>query len=405
MKSFIRLFNFMLLLFIGTASVSYATGIHPAAIAGAISVLAFVPLPGGALLSTPATNVLAIAKFGGQYAKKLITEVINNLDVVKDLKTDRVIDLNGKLLPKITITPGAQPLNPYVEDNPSAGRTLGGRMLYVRDCMKIIHMIPDEFRSSFMSAMLEPGAKQIPMAEWIWKAEMEKLGQEINDNFYNQIYKADAPDFNPASTYTANTSFVKFGALQRIYKCISNTSAGESPLTHPAKWEDITHLAQYDGLGTIIAAEIAANNISPVLTGAITSSNAYTKVHDVYNAMTTAHKNAGGKIRISYDVFQKFLEHEKTLYPNALDQNMGDGKKYIYASGRKWEIAPATWMGNSQRIIVDMKGENIQLGTNLAAIPGLSKTVDMLHGFKSVAKWTFGCQIADLSVFYCNNQA
>jgi hypothetical protein len=405
MKSFINLLNFLLLLFIGTASVSYATGINPAAVAGAISVMAFIPLPGGALLSTPATNVAAIAKFGGQYAKKLITEVINSLDVVKDLKTDRVIDLNGKLLPSIQINPGAQPLNPYVEDNPGSGRTLSGRMLMVKDCMKIIHMIPDEFRSSFMSAMLEPGAKQVPMAEWIWKAEMEKLGQEINDNFYNQIYKADAPYFNPSSTYTANTSYVKFGALERIYKCISNTSPGESPLTHPAKWEDVTHLSQYDGPAKIIADEITAGNISPVLTGAITSANAYTKVHDVYNAMTTAHKNAGGVIRVSYDVFQKFLEHEKTLYPNALDQNMGDGKKYIYGSARKWEIKPATWMGNSQRIIVDMKGENLCVGTNLAGIPGLSKTIETLHGFKSVAKWTFGFQIADLSVFYCNNQA
>jgi hypothetical protein len=61
-------------------------------------------------------------------------------------------------------------------------------------------------------------------------------------------------------------------------------------------------------------------------------------------------------------------------------------------------------MGSSQRIIMT-QFDNLIVGTNLAGSPGITKTVDTLHGYKSVAKFLIGSQISDLENLYVNDQA
>jgi hypothetical protein len=61
-------------------------------------------------------------------------------------------------------------------------------------------------------------------------------------------------------------------------------------------------------------------------------------------------------------------------------------------------------MGSSQRIIMT-QFENMTVGTNLQANPGITKSVETLHGTDSVSKFLLGFEIADLENFYCNDQA
>lgn len=406
MKRLITLLSLAALVLFGSGFAHAVLGIDMAAAAVGMTAIAFfTPTIEGSLMMAATTDVDAIAKWAGMYSKKMLNQMLNGLDIMKDLKADRLVTRHGKLLPKFEAFGGMRPLDVNVEENGRAERKFSGRKLYVYDMMKLFKIVPEEqgLLDSFMSDMIAPGAKQIPFAQWVWQKEMEKLASEINDNFYLQVRKSNTADYNAGTTYGVG-DYIKF-TDDNYYRCIDATTAGQSPVSHAAKWVLVNHLVSFDGFAKIIADEITASNITGIVTGAISNSNALDKIELMYKDLTIAHRNAGGVVRVSYDVYEKYLTHEKTVYPNVLDQKMGDMVKTIYGSGGKWVIKPATWMGTSQRIIFDVKAENLVVGTNITATPGVTKTVETLHGYKSVAKWLLGCQISDLEVLYVNDQA
>lgn len=406
MKRLITLLSLAALVLFGSGFAHAVLGIDMAAAAVGMTAIAFMtPKIDGAMMMAATTEVDAVAKWAGMYSKKMLNQMLNGLDIIKDLKADRIVSRHGKLLPKFEAFGGMRPLDVNVEENGRAERKFSGRKLFVSDMMKLFKIVPEEqgLLDSFLSDMIAPGAKQIPFAQWVWQREMEKLASEINDNFYLQVNQKNAAAFDPGATYAVG-NHVKF-TDDNYYRCLDVTTAGQSPTTHPAKWLLVNHLVSFDGFAKIIADEITATNITAIVTGAISKSNALDKIELMYNDMTIAHRSAGGVVRVSYDVYKKYLDHEKTIYPQVLDQKMGDQVKTIYGSGGKWVIKPATWMGTSQRIIFDVRGENLVVGTNLNDTPGVTKTVETLHGYKSVAKWLLGCEISDLEVLYVNDQA
>lgn len=351
------------------------------------------------------TAVAEIAKFIGQYDKKLIAQVLNGLDIVKDCRVIRNASLNGTLLPKMTVAAGARPLDLNVTTRSGNHRSFSGRKLNVYTGMKIISIVPEELERSFLSDMLEPGAKTIPFAEWVWMKEMEKLKSEINDNFYLSTYQGDAEEFDAAASggYTAG-DYVKFGDDLDIYKCVTDATTGQSPTTHPAKWSKVNGLVISDGWGTIIADEITNSNLTPISTSALTSSNALDKIELMYNGMTEAHRKIGGVFYLSPAKYRNYVIHERTVFGTQATPDMGTGVKTVYGDP-KWTIKPATWLGTSGRVIATQP-ENLIFGTNLEADLGkISKSVETLHGSDHVIKWRQGAEIADLETFYVNDQA
>lgn len=349
-----------------------------------------------------ATDYAAIAQGAQNFDKMFLAQIINGLDFINDMKVHRKVSGNGLLLPKMTVSGGIRPQNFNVEDPKSTNRTWSGRKLYVKPAMKIISIVPEEARESFQDEGLDPNAKELPYGQWVWQREFEKIKQEINDNMYLGVDESGAAAFNSGSTYAVG-DYVNFN--NTIYKCVTITTAGQSPTTHPAKWTDVDHLVISEGPGTIIANEITASNITPITTGAISNTNALTKFELMYNDMTAAHRNLGGYFLCSSDVFRAYIEHERTTYGNVATADMGDGKKYIYGSGKKWEIRECSWMGTSGRVIATQK-DNLRFGTNLEAnMSSIGKVVETLHGYKAVVKWLQGFEISDLETFYCNEQA
>lgn len=236
---------------------------------------------------------------------------------------------------------------------------------------------------------------------------MAKIGSEINDAIYLSDYQGLAAAWASGSTYTGGTSYVKFGTYEDIYKCVTTTLAGESPLSHPAKWLMINEAVISTGWGKIIADEITAGNIAGgnlITTGAITPSNAMTKVEAMVNGMTVAHRNIGGTLRVSPVVYANYLKEEKATFTAALDQKMGDGQKTVYGFP-KWSIEQCSWMQSSSRIIATQK-DNLVFGCNMESdMNKVGKTIETLHGTRSVVKWLQGCEIADLETLYVNDQA
>tara|TARA_R110002096_G_scaffold129211_7_gene277918 strand:+ start:1475 stop:2638 length:1164 start_codon:yes stop_codon:yes gene_type:complete len=357
-------------------------------------------------MATPvATDIDAIAKWAGKYDRKMVMQMLNGLDVFKDLKVDRNVSRQGKLLPKFTAEAGMRPLDTGVDRNNRKERTLAGRMLYVNDCMKLFNIVPEEARESFLSDMIAPGAKELPFAQWFWQREMEKLASEINDNFYLSEDHSDAAAWVAGDTYTAG-DYMKF-TDDNYYKCVTNTSAGESPITHAAKWLEVNGIVCFDGPAKIIADALTASEITATTTGALTAANALEKVELVYNDMTTAHRKKGGIIHLSPDSFRFYLKHEQSVFGNTNTPESGDGRKYVYGSGKKWEIKEASWMETSGRIIVNVQGENLIPGTTIVGErgPSLGKMVPTVHGYLTSAKWLLGFQVADLECLYVNDQA
>lgn len=345
-----------------------------------------------------------IALHIGKNDAKLINQALNGMDFLSAVRVIRNASLNGTGLQKMTVAKGIQPLDLDVTERSGSQRTHTGRKLMVYEGMKIIDIIPEEAMATWMSDMLVPGAKEIPFAQWIWEQEFSKIASEINDNIYSSTYKGDSADWASGSTYTGGTDYVKYGSYGDIYKCITTTTAGQSPDTHPAKWSKVNELVISKGWGTIIADEITATNVTATTTGALTNANALDKVEVMYNAMTVAHRKLGGEIKMSHANYRNYLVHERTTYGSQATPAMANGVKTVYGDP-KWTIVPCSWMGTSGRLIATQK-DNLVFGCKMEADAGkVAKTIETLHGYKSVVKWYQGCEIADLETLYVNDQA
>lgn len=352
------------------------------------------------------TLAAGIALFIGQNDKKLINQTLNGLDFINQVRVIRNASLNGTGLQKMTVAKGIRPLNLNVDSREDNQRTFGGRKLLVYPGMKIIDLIPEELYNTWMSDMLVPGAKEMPFAQWVWEQEFNKIKSEINDAIYLSDYNGDAAAWASGSTY-ASGDYVKFGTYENIYKANQATSTGQSPTTHPSKWDLVNESVISTGWGKIIADEITGGAIAGsnlISTGSITSSNAMTKVEAIINGMTVAHRNLGGIVRVSPVVYANYLKEEKTVFTAALTQGMGAEKKTVYGFP-KWSIEECSWMGSSSRIIATQK-DNLVFGCNMESdMSKAGKTIETLHGTKTVVKWIQGCEIADLETLYVNDQA
>jgi hypothetical protein len=346
----------------------------------------------------------SIAKFIGQYDKKLIAQALNGLDFVKDVRTINNASLNGTLLPKMTVAKGIRNLDLNVSSRSGEQRNWSGRKLLIYGGMKIINIIPEEAMNTFQSDMLVPGAKEIPFAQWVWEQEFKKISTEINDSIYLSTYKGDASVLDTGSGYTAG-DYVKFGSEYDVYKCVTNATAGQTPTTHPAKWSKVNESIISEGWGTIIAAEISGGGLTNVITtGTPSASNAVDKVELMIQGMTQAHRKLGGCILMSSTQYSNYLLAERAKYNYVATPQMGIGKKTVYGYPN-WEICEATWMGSSNRYIATQQN-NLVFGTNMVAdLNSAGKIIQTLHGYDTVVKWHQGCQVSDLETLYVNDQA
>ena len=361
--------------------------------------------PDAAALNGPKTDVEAIAKGASLYDKMFISQTLNSLDIAKDCKVHKRVSSNGLLLPKLVVENGIRRLNTDVQTRAGEHRTLDGRKLFVFPGMKIVRMIPEELRESFLDEMegLDPNAPQIPFAKWVWQQEFDKLKSEINDAAYLNR-RATAPVWSAAGPYTAGL-YVTFGAEFNIYRVVTTTLAGESPDTHPAKFAKEDNLTICDGLGTIIAKEIADSNLTAIVTGAIDASNALDKFEIIYNAIPVAQRAQGGEFLVSPTVYQHYIKNERAVFQYTSAPGSMDGIKYVEGSGKKFIIKECTWMGTSGRVIVNIK-QNLRMGTFAEdGFNRIGKVVEDLHGTNAAIKFLLGFQIADLEVLHVNNQA
>jgi len=270
---------------------------------------------------------------------------------------------NTLKLTKLTVKDGVRG---YREQFDAADDDLSysGRDLAVELLKRDLLINPLRYRSTFMSEVMKPGVNpdDIPFAGFVGDQTMIKIGQEVNDGAYLAVK----------------------GAATSV-------------------------LTTFDGLGTQIAAAIAAETavagtgLVPVATGAIANTTAVAKVEQMMKAMPVAYRRAGFGLFMSYDVFDKYNEDYREKYKKYLAPN-DDGVYTVDNTGRKVQLIPASWMGTSQRIIATPK-ENLLAGVDALGDMDKIHTDVELEIIKWRVLFALGFQIRDLGAIKVNDQA
>lgn len=359
-------------------------------------------------MANPSQITTAIEGYAGTYSKELIGQLLNALDIAKDIYVMRNVKAPVNLT-KLTITAGIRPLNTKVDTVDSAGRTWSGRQITVKPGMKIFEVIPEELRKTWMSEMLDPNAEDVPFAQWVWDQEFAKIAEEINESVYLASYHADAAAYDAGAIYTGGTSFINFE--ENIYKCVTTTTAGQSPTTHPAKWLNVNAASITTGLGTIIAAEIVSGGITAgqvIATNAISSTNAVAELRKVYLGAPVKMRKKKAIMYISPDVYENYKADYDTRYGKG--NGIADGTEdaeviYLKGTSKKVLLKEATWMGASGRVIYTLEKNLVMATDQEDALNSIGKMIPTLHGLKAIMKFLLGFQIQDLEVLYVNDKA
>ncbi len=216
-----------------------------------------------------------------------------------------------------------------------------------------------------------------------------KYDQEIDGVELYNTYMAELPEapFEQWAVEQGGAAFLDALMTSTIYSGVRN-GAGTAAA-------DIC-----DGFGTIIAAEITATNLTPVVTGAVTAANAVTQVEIVNDARPIWMKEREDSIVIvSYDVFEKYRKHYRTL--NGFGFKRDERGQYTL-DGTTTIMKPASFMGSSQRIICTLAG-NLVFGTDMESLKNYP--TPHLNLLQNRILMTAGCQIKDLAALIVNDQA
>lgn len=355
-------------------------------------------------MAKPTQDITAIENYAGTYSKDLIGQLLNGLDIAVDIFVMRNVKGPVKLT-KLTITKGIRPIDTSVEEPDETGRVWSGRTIDVQGGMKVFSVIPEELRRTFMSEMLDPNATVEPFNSWVWAQEFSAIAEEINESVFYADYKADAPAYDALAVYTAGASFIKFE--KNFYACITTTTAGQSPTTHPAKWEKINDTAITTGIGTIIKNEIAALKLVPIVTNAFTSTNTVAELRKIYLATPVKFQKKKSIMYISYDVFEKYKADYDTRYGkgNGINDNTEDEEViYLKGTSKKVLLKPCTWMDVSQRVILTFDKNLVMAIDQESALNTIGKMIPTLHGYKAIMKYLMGFEIQDLEILYVNDK-
>jgi hypothetical protein len=355
-------------------------------------------------MSQVRTDIEAIRKYIEVYDKKLIHQMLNGLDIAKDLPVLRNV-LSPRTMKKMTVDAGVRRLNTDIR-TAKGGRKWTERILTPQTAMKIIEIIPEEMRESFAAELLDPNAKEIPFGEWVWQKEFEKIASEINDNFYKSINAGSVDKYSATATYAVG-DLVYFNDV--VYKATAAVAAQESPEAESTKWEDVDNQVICDGPDHIIESELEAGNLLVAGSGGtFDKDSAYDAFKDVWEVIPEAHKNQGMVAYVGYGTQEDLAVNVNKLFGTG--QGIGgndieEGKDFILkGTGGRLTIKPVTWMKDSRRIIMTHDG-NLVLGMNQVGDANkVGKLVDNLHGYEAIVKFMIGCQFRDLENLYVNDQ-
>ena len=363
---------------------------------------------------TELEDLAAIKHFQMNNDKLLMKHLLLGLEFFQDPYVRKIMDLKSPMnLPKYVANKAWRPINTGVENSKTPQGVFSQRTISPKTIMKILEIIPEQFRSTYFASQLDPNAKEYPagFAQFFWEAQNRQGADEINDNIYYGKDPDTIPAYNSASTYVAGNIvyFTKSDTLgKQFFKANSSVSATQTPLTHASKWDDADVECLAKGWGTIIAAEYSTLPAAQkIATGAIIEATAVEQWQDYHFSLPEKLRNKTVIHFCSQNTWDAYKLKYAATYDKDIEvvNNRGNISAYIRSTDNKGVIHPVSWMHGSGRIISGPP-EMLTVGTNmLSDMTSFGKQVDTLHGYKTIQKAILAFEIADTECLYVNDQA
>lgn len=365
MKKF-NIIKFTLLAFAIAISAQFASTVFTHAIdqsldytanAGAIGTTLLVAFAGLIVLKTTgfsqqgalftAFDITELTTALGAYIRKdkggLISKMLLGMDI--DDRMEVWDDCKDQVpMPSLGITDLVKPANNTTFAPTSNALAIGARILQVRAWKVDLQLVPADLVKSWLGAYKKKGSNafDIPFEQYIMNHIIAKIHENIR---MKALF---------AGTYN---------------------SAGTTPG------------AIMDGLKKLIADEITATTITPVTTGAVTSSNIITSLEAVYDAIGEAYKNTETQALVSPTLFDWYTRKYRTDFGGNMDYN-GMAIGSLRLDGTSCIVKREPGLTGSQRIIVTPKS-NIVYGvdsladTNNMEVQKFDRTIKILIDGKS----------------------
>lgn len=354
------------------------------------------------MANTP--DITAIGNYAGKHEKKLFSTLLNGLDFMQD--TTGIFNLKQSLnMTKLTVGSGARPYTSIVtaksDDLKYTGRTLSVKT-GKRDLEIEVEKYVNTWQSEVMAGNINPS--QVPMAAYVWQQVIASLQEELNDQTaYFGFDASDASAYDNGAAYTEG-DYITFGSdPEDYYKCVADTNAGEDPDSTPAKWELVNAEAITQGWGDIIADLITNEDLTPVNTGAIDNSSvfAYAQFKKMWRSLPVPYRKRGATIYCSWNNWDNLYDdfEDKVGKYTDTDQN---GNQFLKGTARRCMIKPASWMGDSGRLIATPKA-NMLFGTNMMSDLNKIRRIEQLHTLQAAIIFVLGFQIRDPEAMRVND--
>ena len=363
--------------------------------------------------------VIALDNYAGKYEKKIFSTFINGMDVFSDINTRRGVKSTLKLT-KLTVSDGARP---YSSTEQIEGDELlySGRDLVVKPGKRELAIEIKKYQQTFMEEMArlsDAKASVIPFAEYTWNQVILKLANEINNKTIWHGFDSSATAVWASGDTYAVGDYVRFtpSGIEHYYKATAATTAGQSPTTHPAKWQRVNSEAIAEGFGEKFKKMITDGDVTAEVIGAIDNSS----VHAL-EAFRHLYRSTGEGVRANNNIYQycSYTDYEyllddieqtlskSTIYDLSREAGAKRGRGiYLPGTDGRCIVKPCTWMTGTRRIVTTIK-ENMMVGTDKDSDMNTISTVESeLWSKKYGISFLIGVEIQDTdpTVLVLNDQ-
>lgn len=311
---------------------------------------------------TSAIDVSVLTTYAEKNQMGIISSLVNALDIKNDVMVHPGVK-NKIPMTKLKIGNGLRPFSSTVEWK-TGDAQYSNRFLEVKLAKREMFLNPADYQSTYLAWEMEAGSgsnkRSLPYEQHFWDQVGKGIARELNDETAFHGFDGSATaDYNAGTAYSVGNQ-MKYAstsnnpnAAKDWWECIVATSAGQTPDSHPSKWQNVTARAVAIGLKTRIATGISGSEISPVATGAITSTAgvAITAFKKLYRSFDPAYKNNGIIISASYTDFEFLLDDLSDKYKAVKDNVDAKGYLVLPDTDNKCVIKPASWLGSSRRLI------------------------------------------------------
>jgi hypothetical protein len=357
----------------------------------------------------PNPNLTALAAYAGKYEKALMAKMYKELA----LAADGIQVIPGvKSALKLTRLIVGKGIKPYTGKFVSMDDQLkyAERTLTVEKGQRDIEIEPEKYRTTWMSEITpgtqEASNKAIPFSQFTWDTIMKENAEEIVEMLYFGVGKSAFAAYAAGTAYSVG-DLIYFNNTNaqnetQYYKCVTATSAGQSPITHPDKWQWAGNLAVNKGYNALIQDAITNEGFDEIAsTGAITSTDAYAQFTAVWRKQKEQVKQKGAFVYCSVNAMEMLMDD----YENKIKKNFDevDGIIYLAKTNRKAIVKPVSWLSGSGRLICT-PANNLLLGTDaLSDLNGI-QNIAKHYTLESSLSFVIGGQVRDLDALTINDQ-